>query len=85
MGELFDSGRIIDVILLLVAVEAIALLAWRRARVGPLLVGLLPGVALMLAIRAALTHAAWPWVAAALGAALALHLLDMRNRVRGAR
>lgn len=82
MGALFDSGRIIDVILLLVAVEAVALFAWLRARAAPLLVGLLPGVALMLAIRAALTDAAWPWVAAALGAALALHLLDLRNRIR---
>jgi len=82
MSALFDSGRIIDVILLLVALEAVALLAWRRQRAAPLLVGLLPGVALMLAIRAALTGSGWPWIAALLGAALALHLIDLAIRAK---
>jgi hypothetical protein len=41
---------------------------------------LLPGVCLMLAIRAALSGAAWPWVPAALAAALVAHLADLRER-----
>lgn len=40
----------------------------------------LPGLCLMLAIRAALAGAAWPWVPAALAAALVAHLADIRKR-----
>jgi hypothetical protein len=43
---------------------------------------LLPGVCLLLAVRAALAGAAWPWVPAALTAALVAHLLDLRSRWR---
>jgi len=41
---------------------------------------LLPGVCLLLAVRAALAGAAWPWVPTALAAALVAHLLDLRSR-----
>ena len=41
---------------------------------------LLPGICLMAAIRAALSGSVWPWMPAALGAALLAHLLDLRNR-----
>ena len=41
---------------------------------------LLPGLLLMLAIRAALDGAAWPWVPAALAASLLAHLADLRER-----
>nr|WP_242477802.1 hypothetical protein [Rubrivivax gelatinosus] len=38
------------------------------------------GLALMLAVRAALAGAAWTWVAAGLAAAGVAHLLDLRRR-----
>ncbi len=41
---------------------------------------LLPGVCLLLAVRAALAGAPWPWVPTALAAALVAHLLDLRSR-----
>ncbi|WP_428541835.1 hypothetical protein [Rhodopila sp.] len=41
---------------------------------------LLPGVFLMLAIRAALDGTAWPWLPLALAAALVAHLADLRQR-----
>lgn len=44
---------------------------------------LLPGVFLMLALRAALEGAAWPWVPAALAGSLVAHIMDMRNRWKG--
>jgi hypothetical protein len=44
---------------------------------------LLPGVCLMLALRAALAGSAWPWVPLALAAALLAHLADLRARWRG--
>jgi hypothetical protein len=85
--ELFASGRIIDAILVLVAIEAAFLLAW-RARTGrgpaplPLLCNLASGASLMLALRAALTGAAWPAVAACLVASLVAHLSELALRLR---
>ncbi|NKC32666.1 hypothetical protein HEQ75_17505 [Roseomonas sp. BU-1] len=87
MASFFASGRVADLVLLVLGAEALLLLAWRWRRGGGLapsaLAGLvLPGVALVLALRAALVGAAWPWVAAALLAALAAHLFDLALRLR---
>lgn len=87
MAEMFVSGRIVDVILVLVAAEALVLLAvrarWGRGPApGALLTNLASGAALMLALRAALTGAAWPGIAACLIVALAAHLADLALRFR---
>lgn len=82
MQALFESGRIIDLILVFIVVEAALLWRWRRD--PALLIGLLPGAALMLAVRQALVGAWWGYVAAWLGAALVLHLWDLRRRGEGA-
>ena len=87
MAELFASGRVVDLILVLVALEALALLGWRLARrrgpsVAMLLANLASGAALMLAVRAALTGAHWIAVAAFLLAALAAHVTEMCLRFR---
>jgi hypothetical protein len=82
------SPHLIDLILVFTACEPIVLALWHR-RTGrgptPAAIGrlLLPGLCLMLALRAALAGAAWPWVPAALAAALVAHLLDLRGRWRG--
>jgi hypothetical protein len=87
MPELFASGRIVDAILVLVAIEAVVLAAW-SARTGKgvaprdLLPNLASGVALFLALRGALVGAAWPWIAACLLAALAAHATDLALRWR---
>ena len=87
LAELFASGRIIDVILALVALEGMALLLWHR-RTGrgpaaiPLLCNLASGAALMLAVRAALTGATWPAVAACLLLSLVAHASELFLRVR---
>lgn len=89
MGALFSSGGIVDAILLAVALEA-ALLLWYRHRTGrgvppaDLLAMLAAGACLMLALRAALVGAAWPWIAACLAGSLATHLLDLGRRWRRA-
>jgi hypothetical protein len=85
MHELFASGRIVDLILGLVAAEASLLCAYHRLTGrGPahpdLLANLLAGALLLLAVRAALVDASWPVVAAILAAALAAHLWDLRRR-----
>jgi len=86
-ATLFTSGRIAELIILLVIVEAAALLAYRR-RTGRglppavLLPHLLAGVCLLLALRAGLAGMHWGWLALALLAALAAHLLDLAGLFR---
>ncbi len=87
MAEFFATGHVADLVLLVLVLEAVLLVVWHR-RTGrglapAAVLGLaLPGVALVLALRAALVGAAWPWVAAALTAAFAAHLFDLRLRLR---
>jgi hypothetical protein len=87
MGELFPSGRIVDLIVVLVLVEAVVLSLYHRmTRRGlgtiDVVMALLPGGCLLLALRAALTHAPWTSVATWLAAALATHLADLWRRHR---
>ncbi|WP_237213423.1 hypothetical protein [Falsiroseomonas oryziterrae] len=88
MEAFFSSGRVADLILLVLAVEAALLLAWRRRTGhGPspraVLALVLPGVALVIALRFALTGAWWGWIALVLLAAFAAHLFDLATRWRG--
>jgi hypothetical protein len=79
------SGRIVDIVLLLLALEALAVIAWRqRARrntLAPELLGwLLSGAFLLLALRAALTDAWWGWIALFLAAAGVAHAVELARR-----
>jgi ABC-type amino acid transport system permease subunit len=86
MEALFASGRIIDLILLLVVLEAAVLAAFPRLRGAMTMVDvaalLAPGVMLMLAVRAALSGAPHTITAAVLAAAFAFHILDVTRRRR---
>jgi hypothetical protein len=87
MEALFASGRIVDLILLGVAVEAGLLILMRNrlgGRAAPLLATLASGAALMLALRAGLIGAPWPAVAGWLLAGLFAHAADLALRARGA-
>lgn len=87
IAELVRSGRIVDIALGLILVEA-ALLVWLRSRrmMVALQVGaiahLSAGACLLLALRAALTDAAWQTVALWLAGALVAHAVDLRARLR---
>ncbi len=88
MGELFASGRIVDLILLLMLGEAIALSAYnyltgKELKPLDVLIALIPGACLLLALRGALTDAHWTSIAAWLVAALITHLTDLWLRRRG--
>ena len=88
LASLFASGRIIDVILGLVALEAAAVVAWRlygrdRPLLPPLFCNLASGAALMLAIRAALIGSDWTVVALCLIASLMAHLGEVALRMFG--
>lgn len=85
MFELFSSGRIIDLILGLVVLEGLTLLLYNRftgrgIRNLDLLATLVPGVCLMLAVRAALTGLSWPWIGSALAVSLLAHIFDLSRR-----
>jgi len=87
MAQWILSGRAVDAALVLMLVEGLALWILRQ-RSGrglaafELVPSLLAGGCLLGALRAALTDAAWPWIALALTGALVAHVLDMQQRLR---
>ncbi|MBC8049829.1 MAG: hypothetical protein H7X92_06755 [Chitinophagales bacterium] len=88
MQDLFESGRMIDIILALVLAEAIGLWLYHRmtgrgvalSNVG---LNLVSGFCLMLALRAALVDAWWGWISLWLIAALVVHAADLVRQWRG--
>lgn len=87
MADLFASGRLVDLILVLVVIEAVALiLYWRRTRRGVAPLDLLPslsaGAFLLLALRVTLTDGGWQTASACLAAAGLAHLTDIGRRWR---
>jgi hypothetical protein len=87
VAELFASGRVVDLILALMAAEGLVLAAYRRSTgrgvaTADLVINLLAGAFLLMALRAALTGSAWSWVAGWLAAGLGAHLADLRCRWR---
>ena len=87
MAALFASGLIADLILGLVALEAVGLSVywWRSGRGVPpvdLVINLASGACLLLALRSVLMHQSWQATAAWLAAALAAHIADLARRWR---
>jgi hypothetical protein len=79
MEQFFISGRAVDVVLLVLAIEAV----WLRYRGWQLLdivAALLPAVLMMIALRAALTGLSWPHISLPLLFAFPVHLYDLRRR-----
>ncbi len=82
MSEFFASGRAVDLILVVMALEAGWLLATKRMTPYGLLLVFGPGICILLGARAALVGADWWWIALALAASFPLHLLDLRRRLQ---
>lgn len=84
MSNFFASGHVVDLVLAVMALEVAWLLRRRAARtragVMDVVLAFAPGICLLLALRAALVGADWPWVALALTASFPVHLLDLRRR-----
>lgn len=79
MEQFFASGRAVDVVLVVLVVEAL----WLRLRGqkwADILPALLPAIFMMLGLRAALTGMAWPYVSIPLALAFPVHLYDMHRR-----
>ncbi|KGE05227.1 hypothetical protein [Pseudohaliea rubra] len=77
----FASGRVVDVILLLVVLEA--LLSFRLGRGTALLPNLAAGACLLLALRAVLTGASGAVLGLWLALAGVAHAFDVAARFRG--
>jgi len=87
MPDWLSISRLVDIILLGMALEAFWLL-WRHRRAGaseapPMLLHLMSGALLLLAMKLALTGAPPTMVAATLGTAGLAHAADLRSFLRG--
>ncbi len=81
MTRFFASGHAVDAVLLFMILEGAWLISRRwPARTVVLMLG--PGALMLLALRAALIHMPWYWVALPLTVSLPLHLADLRHRRR---
>jgi hypothetical protein len=76
----FTSGHAVDLVLAVMAVEALILIFVKKRRPLTVVLTILPGAAMMLALRAALTGAGWQMIAIWLTVSLPLHLADLRHR-----
>ena len=86
MSELFSSGHAVDIILVLVLLQGLlikgAASRFPGLRLADYCLAVLPGICLLLALRAALVQAQWNWIAACLLAALLAHWLELWRRSR---
>jgi hypothetical protein len=87
MDEFIRSGRIADIILVVIAVElaAVSFYLWRRRRRVALIsfvASSLAGGSLVLAMRAILQDTGWLFVAICLAAALLAHVADLALRLQ---
>jgi len=87
LGAFVMSGRVIDVVLVVIAIEA-ALLAYFRIRhrlgspVVRMCANLASGASLMIAIRLALTDAHWGLIMLCLMVSFIAHLTDIKLGLR---
>ena len=87
LAQLFSSGRIIDIVVLITALEGLALAAYHASTgkgVTPrdYALNMTAGLFLMVALRFALVGSTWLPVALCLTASGAFHGLDMATRWR---
>lgn len=84
MEALFASGHAADIVLGVLAVEAVILA--RRGWAFTAILGLIgPAALIVLGLRSALVGAEWYWVSLPIALAFPLHLLDLRHRLRATR
>lgn len=87
MIDLLAGVHAIDIVLAVVAFEAVLIMAyWRKTGRGippsDLLPNLLAGAALLVALRLALSGFSWPYYTSCLAAAGAANVVDIRQRWR---
>lgn len=83
MKQLFASGHAVDIVLAVLAIEAIWLYR-RNWALRDIITTLGPAVLILLGTRAALTGASWIWVSLPLAASFPLHLADLARQTKKA-
>jgi hypothetical protein len=82
LQQMIQSGLAIEIAIGLILFEMIAVL-WLRRKAGlALVLGLIPGLCLMLALLTALKGGDWRIIALWVTASLPFHLIDFRVRLR---
>jgi hypothetical protein len=71
------SGHAVDLVLAVIAAELGWLVTRGGWRLGDALLRLAPGALMLVALRAALVGADWPWIALPLLASFPVHLADL--------
>ena len=82
---LFERGHAADLIIAVLAAEALWLRAARSWSVRAIAGLIGPAVLIVLGLRAAMVGAEWWWIAVPLAASFPLHLMDLRSRLRSDR
>jgi hypothetical protein len=87
MKELVTSGRIVDIIVAVMAIEAVALVIyhrWSHLGLAPeaVFANLGAGLFILVALRVALDGGSWIWIAGLLAASFAAHFCDLLQRWR---
>ena len=77
-----ENGLVIKIAIGLIVLEMVAVLWLRRGTGGAVLIGLIPGLCLMLALLTAIQGGAWWVVALWMTVSLPFHLIDLRLRLR---
>jgi hypothetical protein len=82
MSAFFGSPHMVDLVLVVLLVETLALVFLRSAVTSwiNIAAAALPGLFLLLALRAALAGGGWVWVALWLAASFPAHLFDLWRR-----
>jgi hypothetical protein len=80
LSDWFASGRAVDLVIVVMIAEAVLLIVALKRPAMTVVLTILPGAAILLALRAALTGASWEWTALWLTVSLPLHLADLRHR-----
>jgi hypothetical protein len=80
--QLFASGHAADIVLAVLLIE-ILWLKYSGMDFADSLPALLPAALMILALRAALTGMAWPYMAVPLALSFPLHIYDMMSRRKG--
>lgn len=85
LADLIRSGRIVDIVVLVLALELILLAAlYARSKTGvrpySALVNIGAGGSMAMALKASLTGLGWQWIAVWLVTSLVFHALDLQNR-----
>jgi hypothetical protein len=84
MEQFFASGHAADVIIAVLAAEALWLI-WRGRNPVDVALMLLPAALMIVGLRGALVGADWPWIATPLALSFPVHLADLIRRGRADR